>query len=215
MIDYQKYYQKIILTLESAAKKYEQYFVENDYLIFSPAFKEQPYYEVKAKAENFLHLTGLKVKVDPYTFYKDCLDKVINEDELNINYSSTKNNINRTARSKLFVINDIFDVFSSPETLVEENFSKNVISCTVAVQGKTYTLGFKLSGKYLRPMTLLNGKFLNENKKDYVELVLTKKRESKTYDKILVGDIKTLKKYESYNQDSIRKKLGEKLLSQL
>ena len=76
-------------------------------------------------------------------------------------------------------------VFSS-ESLVEEDFRKNVVRCSVATSNGLCTVGF-VTTPQARPMTLLKGDELDHSKASSLKLVLSKSRDDDFYSDVVVG----------------------------
>ena len=82
------------------------------------------------------------------------------------------------------------------ELVVEEEFSKNKIHCTIGTTDAFITVGFTGKNK-LMPMTLLLGDELNWNKVFNVELIARRKKGEYKFNEITYGTQETYKKYKS------------------
>ncbi len=187
--------------LHYAAILYRDYFVNNDFLLISAAFVNKPIFEVSAKEEHFLHLTGLISHSPAKTFFRKCYEGTIKPDDFIFKE-------NRSHISKLHIIEQINNVFSNPNTLVQENFQRNTISCTIATSEKTFTLGFTRPNVVV-PMTLLKGNKLDMSLAKPILLTLRKDRHTRLYDEIVFGDISILREY----YPIIKHRLSERLIN--
>ncbi|MGI6607914.1 MAG: hypothetical protein ACOX1F_02885 [Erysipelotrichaceae bacterium] len=58
-------------TLIDSAKDYNNYFIGKKYIVYSKNFKIQKYYSIKAKCDNYLHITGILTNLNPTVFFKN------------------------------------------------------------------------------------------------------------------------------------------------
>ena len=79
------------------------------------------------------------------------------------------------------------------DILIEEDFRRNKIVCAIATTDKQITLGFS-GGTVSRPKTLLKGNELKTNPLT-VDLVLSKKRNEKKFNKIVIGNTELVKEF--------------------
>lgn len=77
--------------------------------------------------------------------------------------------------------------------MIEEDFKRNKIVCAIATSDKKITLGFS-HGIVSRPKTLLKGNELKTNPLT-VDLVLSKKRNEKKFNKIVIGNTELVKEF--------------------
>ncbi len=190
--------------LHKSANIYKDYFCDYDYLVISRAFVDHIFYEISSKSRNFLHLTGLYTKMPSNVFFSKCLDGSIKARD----FEYYKVGAVPTYKDKLSVILNIRDLFSNPHTLVQENFQRNTISCTIATSEKTFTLGFTRPNVVV-PMTLLKGNKLDMSLAKPILLTLRKDRHTRLYDEIVYGDISILRTY----YPIIKHRLSERLIN--
>lgn len=160
--------------IEAASMYYSKY-VSRDYLLLSEAFKESPYYIVRAEKDNYLHLTGVSTDLSAAEFFDKCLDGTLEEKDFRVssgkkNSKADKGSVRRKIKS-LPLISNMF----SESCLVEENFKRNTVLCSFASSDDTCTLGFT-AAKNVRPKTLLTGNQLNREKARPLKIVLSRKR---------------------------------------
>ena len=134
------------------AQIYNERFLNKEYLIHSNKFKNNLFYIIAAKKDNFLHLTGVSTNLKANDFFDKCLNGTLIEDDFYIKDSEQKGSVRRKIKSLPFA----FDLFNGQRILVEENFIKNCISCSFASSDKKCTLGFTHTKK-AKPQTLLKG----------------------------------------------------------
>lgn len=188
--------QRVNESIIQTSKIYKKYFIEYEYLICSKAFKNNNFYIISAKKDNFLHLTGVHTNLDATTFFDKCFDGSITESDFDFHkkgcpISSVKGSVREKIIS-LFLISSIF----SDQTYVEENYSKNQIHCNFVSANNDLTLGFVLVGK-ARPMTILKGNKINQSKASKIDLVLRRKTNSYKFSEIIVGSKKELNQYKN------------------
>mgnify|MGYP007056181133 FL=1 len=104
----------------------------------------------------------------------------------------------------------MFGILSAPN-LVEEDFVKNVVRCSIATSNVSCTLGF-IATPSARPMTLLRGDELDHTKSSPLKIVLSKIRNEDKFSNILVGSNEDLiSNYDSFSQ-IITKDLKEHIM---
>ncbi len=173
------------------ASLYYHYFVEYDYLLCSPAFKNRPYYIVSAEKNNYQHLTGVSYASSAEDFFDRCLDGTLTEADISFTKCGrSESEIKGSVRRKINALPGIIGIFSGTCS-VEEDFSKNRIFCSFATANTTCTLGFTFAAN-TKPMTLLNGNQLNIASSKPLTLVLRKKRAEAFFTDIVWGDEKAL-----------------------
>ena len=191
------------------SKDYKDFFVDYDYLICSKAFIHRPYYIVVADNDNYKHLTGIQSPLSPELFFEKCLNNTLTDGEINfIKKGQAENEVKGSVRRKISVLPLITSVFSQG-TLVEEDYSKNRIRCSFAAGRAEYTLGFALASPNTKPMTLLKGKVIDNNKAKTIDLVLRRPSGSLLFNTIVFGDFDSLKEYHNLIKDM----LSDNLLS--
>ena len=137
--------------LYTAANKYAT-LLNHTILFSSENFKNQTNYIIKFYPTNFLHLTGLKTKLNPKLFFEKCLKNNLNQIDLN-NFS--KNNYRRLIKGKLYALNQI-DLYFYQELNVQEDFERNTVICSIATSDGIKTIGFAKANKVCVPKTILN-----------------------------------------------------------
>lgn len=180
---------------------YNSYFVNYDYLLVSDAFVKNKYYIVSAVKNNYLHLTGVKTLLSADQFFGKCVssesplqesdffmvDPSLPEDIQKEQRKNAKGNIRR----KIQVLPNIKGIFHNPQTLVEEDFVKNRVHCTIAAKKEICTLGFikasTINGCSVKPNTLLKEQSLSPNAKP-IKLALRRKKGDNKFDEIIIGD---------------------------
>ena len=194
----------------SGAIDYEDYFVNYDYLLVSDAFVKNKYYIVSAVENNYLHLTGVDTLLSPKQFFDKCIssgDPLQETDffiEKNICTSlpddvqkALKKKAKGNIRRKIQALPNIKGVFHNPSTLVEEDFVKNRVHCTIAAKKDISTIGFirasTTSPCSVKPNTLLKEQSLSPNAKP-ITLALRRKKGSVYFEEIIIGDEDTLHK---------------------
>ena len=83
-----------------------------------------------------------------------------------------------SVRRKVKFLPDLDKILSST-TLVEENFVKNQVSCTLAASEKSFTIGF-IAVPYCVPKTLLKGNELKKPGK--IDSIKRRKKGSKDFE---------------------------------
>lgn len=183
---------RVVEAAISCANIYQERFVEYDYLICSEAFEGSKCQEVKAEANNFLHLLGVNTSLSPNDFYQKCIDKSLEEDDFDFNKKDqSEKSVKGSVRQKIKALPEMLDMFEK-ELFAEKNFKKNKISCMFATADADFTIGFVETG---RPKSLMRKNQLNEKKRKKVDLVLRKKRGESSYSERIVGDESALEKY--------------------
>ena len=176
------------------ARKYQECYIDYQYLLCSEAFKKNPYYIINAHMDNYRHLTGVSSGLSALLFFEKCLDGTIKEDDFDFDKPGHSPKVVKgTVRRKLSVMEDIFGIFSL-STMVEEDFKKNRIICSFAAGHSNCTVGFN-GNIHAKPMTLLKGNELDMNKAKSIELILRKKTGAGKFDELFAGSPDTLRKY--------------------
>ena len=173
------------------SKDYYDYYVCNDYLIISDTFSHSPYYIISAEEDNYLHLIGVSTNLSASNFFDKCLDGTLTENDFEIS-SNTQNekSIKGSIRRKISALPHITNLLNT-SSLVEENFQKNNIHCTIASSDGSCTLGFIATPK-ARPKTLLKGNELDVSKSKPIRLVLSKQRGTQKFSIIESGTLSEL-----------------------
>lgn len=193
-------------TAISIAPDYYSYYVCRDYLLISDAFKNSPYYIVRAEKDNYLHLVGVFTKLSATAFFDKCLNGTLDESDFEIaahgqDEKQSKGSIRRKIKS-LPLITGLFTASS----LVEENFKKNTVLCTFASSDGSCTLGF-IATPSARPKTLLVGDELDHAKAKNLRIVLSKARDDDKFSTVIAGTDEDLVSV----YDSIRNLINEEI----
>lgn len=189
------------------AQDYKKVYVDNEYVICSDAFHKSPYYVVQTHEDNYRHLIGVSTTVDASTFFQKCIDGTLTPSDFSFNKrGESEKAVKGSVRRKLNSLPLIMDLLKE-DTLVEEDFTKNRIKCSMAVGKDECTLGFTASAPS-KPMTLLKGNQLDEKKAKPVELVLGKTRGEEKFTRIVVGSVDELKKH----LPDLRESLSDELI---
>lgn len=193
--------------LISEAMAYKESYVNYQYLICSDAFEHKKYYVIDAKEDNYQHLTGVNSLISAQEFFNKCYEGTLTIEDFNfLKRGQDERAVKGSVRRKIQVLPYMMNLFHS-ELMVEESFEKNKVKCTFATTDKKCTLGF-IDVKKARPMTLLKGDEINEEKVKKVELVVRKQNHEEKFNEIIIGEQEQLVKY--YNQ--IKELIDEKLL---
>ena len=175
------------------SRVYEEVFVNYDYLVCSTAFKLNPFYVIDAKEDNYKHLTGVSTEMSALQFYRKCIDGSLTENDFGFEKAGqSKNEVRNFVKLKISILPFIGSIFS-PDTLVEENFTKGRITCSFATSTSKLTLGFSV-GKAVRPKSLLKGSLINSDA-GHLDLVLRRKTGTEFFDEMIVGTAESLAKY--------------------
>lgn len=129
----------------------------------------------------------------PLLFFDKCYDGTLVEDDFNFNKNGKdENSIKGSVRRKIKSLEKISTLFQD-DILIEEDFRRNKIVCALATTDTQITLGFS-DGTVSRPKTLLKGNELKTNPLT-VDLVLSKKRNEKKFNKIVIGNTELVKEF--------------------
>lgn len=178
------------------ASIYQKVYVAYEYLLCSNAFVKQKYYIIDAKADNYAHLLGVHLLINPSSFYQKCIDKTLDEGDFDfLKKNQSVKSVKGSVRRKLKVLPDMMKLFDS-SFLVQETFVKNRVICSFATTDNKCTIGF-IEATKAKPKTLLKGNELCSSKMNEVELVLRKKSGEEKYREIIIGDESDFCKYKS------------------
>ena len=190
----------------SEAKNYKRNYVDYEYLVCSSAFLNKDYYIINAKEDNYQHLIGVNSLLKPQVFFEKCYNGTLQETDFDfIKRGQPEKSVKGSVRRKITVLPNMMNMFYS-NFKVEENFTKNQISCSYATSDNECTLGFINTSKSF-PKTLIKGNELNTNKMKDVSLLLRKKVEKEKFDEILIGDLEILMTYYEKIKEHIHKSL--------
>ena len=195
------------------ASSYKRYYVDYEYLLCSKAFVKKRYYIISAYEDNYLHLTGLHTNLDAEAFFQKSYKGTLTEEDFDFCKSGqTEGEVKGSVRRKINSLPGIMDMFTAG-TLVEEDFEKNRIRCSLAAGNSGATLGFAVAGK-ARPMTLLKGNELNVAKAQKLDVVLRRKAGEIKFSELLLGDEKSLCEYKQYLHEVLSEELQMKISSE-
>ena len=116
-----------------------------------------------------------------------------------------KKSVKGSVRRKISALENINNFFAQ-DLYIEEGFRKNKVSCVIATSDNKITIGFS-DGMYSRPKTLLKGNMLNMST-NQIDLILSKKKMDKTFNKIEYGNEEILSYYHKDIYHLISKKLN-------
>lgn len=192
------------------SQKYYSYYVSKDYLLISDSFKSSPYYIISAEKDNYLHLIGVSTPLSANEFFNKCFDGSLMEEDfdLSIHYKREKES-KGTIRKKIKALPYIFELMDS-SSLVEENFAKNTIFCSLATSDGACTLGF-ITVPTARPKTLLLGNELDSSKSSHFKIILSKSRKEEKFSSVIVGSDQDL----STHLGTIKHLLSDELISKI
>lgn len=115
------------------------------------------------------------------------------EDDFDFNKNGKdRNSIKGSVRRKIKSLERVSTLFQD-DILIEEDFRRNKIVCAIATTDKQITVGFS-DGAVSRPKTLLKGNELKTNPLT-VDLVLSKKKNEKKFNKIVIGNTELVNKF--------------------
>lgn len=193
-------------TAVNESQHFKKVFVDQTYLIYSDKFRNQDFYVVSADPGNYLHLVGVQTEISANLFFDKCMTDALTEDDFS--FCRNNRNIKGAVKQKLKCLPGLKELFHNSNLVFEEEFHKNIIECALAASDHKMTIGFTHS-RISRPMTLLKGNFL-ENPTS-VDLILSKKREEKSYNKIVFGNMNVLMKHMNLFSNLISDSLYEQL----
>lgn len=126
-------------------------------------------------------------------FFDKCFDGTLIEEDFDFSkQGKDEKSIKGSVRRKIQSLERVSTLFEN-DLLFEENFKKNKIICAIATTDKQITLGFS-DGTLSRPKTLLKGNELKTNPLT-VDLVLSKKKSEKKFNKIVIGNAETIQEF--------------------
>ena len=172
--------QRVCQSIIDQSKIYKKIFIDRQYLICSKCFTNRKYYILVANKDNYLHLVGVHTTLTPSEFFEKCFNDTLTE------------NVKGSVRRKISALENINNFFAQ-ELYIEEGFRKNKVSCVIATSDNKITIGFS-EGIYSRPKTLLKGNMLNMST-NQIDLILSKEKKDKTFNKIEYGNEQILSYY--------------------
>ena len=199
-------------TLIQYAGVYYAQFVCKDYLLISDAFQKRPYYILSAEKDNFLHLTGVTTSLSASVFFDKCLNGSLEEDDFELtshgqDEKASKGSIRRKIKSLPYIGGLI-----SGSSLVEEDFRKNSVFCSIASSDGSCTMGF-IAVPMARPKTLLIGNELDSSKAMPIKMILTKSRNDTLFDTVTFGSDDDLVSNYELIKTQIDSELNSKILA--
>ena len=128
MADQVSFKTRVKETAISIAPDYYSYYVRRDYLLISDAFKNSPYYIVRAKKDNNLHLVGVSPKLSATAFFDKCLNGTLDESDFEIathgqDEMQSKGSIRR--KSSLFRLLPVFSLIQ----VLQKRISRKIPFC--------------------------------------------------------------------------------------
>lgn len=180
----------------AAVRPYKENFVDYEYLLCSGIFSLKDYYIINAHPDNYQHLTGVHSLINAQEFFDKCYCGLLQETDFDfIKRGQSEKEVKGSVRRKISVLTHVMSVFQS-NFIVQESFVKNRIYCSVATADEKCTLGFS-SGTTSQPKSLLKGNELDLKKSGNIDLLLRKRNNQEKFNELLVGDMETLRKYDS------------------
>lgn len=199
--------ERVRLEIIKAAKKYQEVYVDYEYLICSEAFKQNHYYIIDAQKDNFQHLTGVHSQISAQIFFDKCIQETLSTADFDFSQKGqNKKSVKGTVRRKIKVLPQMMELFKEG-LQAEESFRKNKVICSFATADGNCTLGF-LDSLKARPKSLIKGNELKNPKP--VDLVLKKKSHAELFDEVVIGNEMSLHKYKDQIKGLLSKDLLEK-----
>jgi len=167
------------------------FFLDYEYLLYSPNFTDNPYYIVSSVEGNFGHLTGVHSIIPANDFFIKCYNNTVSEKDFDlmmryINRKDMKGTI--VDKMKAF---EVLPTFFSSRLQAKETFSKGKIHCHIATTDNQITVGF-VNNKYASPKTLLKGNELFLSRTVDVSLILRRSHGASKFDTIIQGDVESI-----------------------
>lgn len=190
----QTFKERVAQIANEQAIHYQNNYVKYEYLLCSEAFINQDYYIISAKEDNYCHLIGVNTDLSPKAFFDKCLESSLTESDFDFLKSGRdEKEVKGSVRRKIKAL-PFFTSMMGKDLIVQENFTKNAISCIFASTDCNITIGFANPDRS-RPMTLLWNDELNYNKSGFVDLILRKESGNEDFTDIIYGDVEALKKF--------------------
>lgn len=210
MADQVSFKTRVLNTIIQCAKQYNAFYVEQNHLLVSDAFKKKPYYIIQAEQDNYLHLTGVSTSLSAGDFFDKAMDGSLAESDIQlITHGKSEKDSKGTIRQK---IKNLPSVTSTVDRscIVQEDFKRNAVLCTFASANAQCTVGFIATPKLVRPKSLLNGNVVDPAQSAPIKLALVKARSEEKYSSIEIGSIDDI----ADNLTMIREYLSESLIAQ-
>ena len=180
---------RVLNTIIQCAKQYNTFYVEQNHLLVSNAFKKKPYYIIQAEKDNFLHLTGVSTSLSAVDFFDKAMDGTLAESDIQlITHGKSEKDSKGTIRQKIKNLTSITAVVGR-SCMVQEDFKRNAVLCTFASANAQCTVGFIATPKLARPKSLLNGNVVDPTQSAPIKLALAKARSDQKYNSIEIGTI--------------------------
>ena len=201
---------RVLNTIIQCAKQYNTFYVEQNHLLVSNAFKKKPYYIIQAEKDNFLHLTGVSTSLSAVDFFDKAMDGTLAESDIQlITHGKSEKDSKGTIRQKTKNLTSITAVIGS-SCMVQEDFKRNAVLCTFASANAQCTVGFIATPKLARPKSLLNGNVVDPTQSAPIKLALAKARSDQKYSSIEIGTINDV----ADNLTLIQEFLSDSLITQ-
>lgn len=170
------------------ASVYKAVFVDYDYLIYSSAFKNEPYYIICAQEDNYAHLTGVHTMIPAKEFFNKCMNNTLQIGDFDFlsKYKSEKE-VKGSVRRKIQMLPLMSTLFER-NLWAEEDFTKGSVHCSLGTTDNTLTIGF-VNNTRLRPKTLLKSNVLDPSKTVDITLVLRRNRGTDKFDTVIQSDV--------------------------
>ena len=180
---------RVLNTIIQCAKQYNTFYVEQNHLLVSNAFKKKPYYIIQAEKDKFLHLTGVSTSLSAVDFFDKAMDGTLAESDIQlITHGKSEKDSKGTIRQKIKNLTSITAVVGR-SCMVQEDFKRNAVLCTFASANAQCTIGFIATPKLARPKSLLNGNVVDPTQSAPIKLALAKARSDQKYNSIEIGTI--------------------------
>lgn len=201
---------RVLNTIIQCAKQYNTFYVEQNHLLVSNAFKKKPYYIIQAEKDNFLHLTGVSTSLSAVDFFDKAMDGTLAESDIQlITHGKSEKDSKGTIRQKIKNLTSITAVVGR-SCMVQEDFKRNAVLCTFASANAQCTVGFIATPRLARPKSLLNGNVVDPTQSAPIKLALAKARSDQKYSSIEIGTINDV----ADNLTLIQEFLSDSLITQ-
>lgn len=186
--------ERVAQAANNFAPQYKSIFVDYEYLLCSDAFSDQGYYIIDAEKDNFRHLLGVNTNLSPSEFYEKCLNGELSEQDFDfVKVGQDEKAVKGSVRRKITAFPGFLSMMTK-ELVVQENFSKNKVFCSIATTDSAVTVGF-IGAKGSRPRTLLKGNQIDQQKAKTVDLILRKPSGEQLFTEIVFGGPSAVEKY--------------------
>ena len=160
-MDHDEQLKNLLQKLNETAIKYNQ-LLKLTIIFESNYFIKQKSYKAKFYKGNFLHLTGVLTNLSAVDFFNKCFEGKIQKETL-LNFPNEyRTKISTKLKNLTFI-----DQYFCNELDVQEDFTRNSVSCAIATTDGYKTIGFVKTSPIIRPMTILNRNRLDINKPIY------------------------------------------------